>query len=95
MGDNDPGTARHISGMFGDIMSYLKIENAGQLVVTASAKGDAAEKRRSLWRKRKDSTTSGRRLNDGLSGQIIVTARRCVCPQTVLSMFILGRIGIT
>lgn len=43
MGDDDPGTARHISGMFEDIMSYLKMESAGQLIVTASAKGEAAE----------------------------------------------------
>lgn len=43
MGDDNPATARHIEGMFGDILAYLRMEYAGQLAVTASGKGEAAQ----------------------------------------------------
>ncbi len=43
MGDSEPETARHVVGMFTDALEYLQIEFTGQLVVTASGRGEVAK----------------------------------------------------
>jgi len=48
MGDTDQATARHTVGMFKDVAEYLQMEFAGQLVVTAHVKGEAAENNAAL-----------------------------------------------
>jgi multimeric flavodoxin WrbA len=60
-GDDDPETARHLVGMFAAAFKYLKMDFAGQILVTASEKGEVASNAAAL----EEARSLGQRLAAG------------------------------
>ncbi len=48
MGDTNPKTARHTTGMFQDAFSYLSMPMSGEMVVTAHEKGEVSKNKEAL-----------------------------------------------
>ena len=60
-GDADPATPRHLVGMLADSFRYMEMDFAGQILVTASERGEVAKDRAAMEKARE----LGRRLAKG------------------------------